>query len=36
VPQQVVTDAGFVNAGPLDNLQTPGRGFDADMAPFRS
>jgi hypothetical protein len=35
-PQQVVTDPGFVNPGPLDNPQTPGRSFDADMAPFRS
>ena len=35
-PQRVVTDPGFVNPGPLDNPQTPGRSFDADMAPFRS
>jgi hypothetical protein len=35
-PQQVVTDPGIVGAGPLDNPQIPGRGFDADMAPFRS
>jgi len=35
-PQRLVTDPGFVNPGPLDNPQTPGRGFDVDMAPFRS
>ena len=35
-PQRVVTDPGFVNPGPLDNPQTPGRSFDADMAPVRS
>ena len=35
-PQQVVTDPGIVNPGPLDNPHTPGRSFDADMAPFRS
>ena len=36
VPQRVVTNPGFVNPGPLDNPQMPGRSFDADMAPFRS
>lgn len=35
-PQQVVIDPGIVNPGPLDNPHLPGRGFDADMAPFRS